>query len=146
MGGLRVRLFRGHRSLLVATAILLAAGSASCGNSSVQSLPNTTAGTSAFSLIVHNIDGPPLELKVNGHVVADSACEPESSSPAPFVSATTGLPLPWQVELVRPDGSVFGSWTESGTDGPRQIVIRGDQASEGPAGAAVGPPPASCAP
>jgi hypothetical protein len=136
------------RSLLFgAAASLLVAGLVGCspGPTSSSSAPQLS-GTSGFSLVVHNVDGPPLTLKVNGTVVADSVCQLGSSSPAPFIVPNSTLPLPWNVTLVRADGSNMGSWTESGNNGPRQILIRGNQAAELPADEPGGPPPASCAP
>jgi hypothetical protein len=125
-----------------AAALLLVAGLAGCG----QGPTSSPSATSEFWLEIENLDGPHLTVEVNGQTMAQSVCQVESKSPVPHMTPSTSLPLPWTVTLIRADGSVMGSWTESGNDGPRQILIRGDQAGEFPAGLPGGPPAVSCQP
>ena len=100
-----------------------------------------------FTLTIVNIDGPTVAIIVNEQRVGTAPCQLESSAPAPVLTPGSPMPpLPWLVRLERLSGGSLGNWTESGSDGPRVLVVRGTEVSEQPAPAAVGPAPAGPCP
>ena len=119
-----------------------------CGNGPSTPPNQSSPSTPSFRLYVENIDDPPVAVKVNDRVVvAKAVCQLELGLRSPVAVLTPGpdLPLPWEVEVVKSDGSAMGSWTESGVDGDRQIVIRGNEAWEAPFDQPQGPMSTSCA-
>ena len=147
VGGSRLSRIGPRRLLSVAMGLFICCCLVGCSASlNASPLPSVQGPESGFSLVVHNVDGPPVVITVNGKVMARSVCLLESNSPAPFVIPTNDLPLPWSVAVLRADGSSMGTWVEAGNDGPRQILIRGNVAAELPADQPAGPAPASCPP
>ena len=124
------------RFAIAALVILLA------GCSSGQS---DTEGTAApFSLRITNIDGPTVDVEVNGRIVAVSVCQAgQAEGAAPRLTPGGDLPpLPWTVRLLRKDdGSPLGTWTYAGDTGPRRLLIRGGEAGDVPVGVSAGPAP-----
>jgi hypothetical protein len=103
--------------------------------------PSPSPSQTAFYLDVANIDGPPVAIEINGRVVAQSRCQLDSGAGGPMLTPGPDAPLPWTVKLVRADGSVYGSWVETGTTGPRTILVRSDGVLEGPSVISGGPAP-----
>ena len=97
----------------------------------------------SFSLVVNDIDGPAVRIVINGQDIAGTTCYLDPSFvPVPELTAGPDLPLPWTIDVRRADGTSIGSFTERGDDGPREILIRGDRATERQAGVfSAGPAP-----
>jgi hypothetical protein len=134
---------REHRLVIVGLLALATAGA--CSNPPSSSPSQLAPSSSNFELDIQNLDGPPVSVTINNKVVVEkSVSYLISTSPVPVFSPGPGLPLPWKVEVVKADGSVMGSWTETGDGGQRQIVIRGNQAWESSADQPPGPVPVSC--
>lgn len=135
---------REHSLVLVGLLALATVGA--CSNPPSSSSSQLTPSSSNFELDIQNLDGPPVSVTINNKVVVEkSVCYLISTSPVPVFTSGPDLPLPWKVEVVKADGSVMGSWTETGNGGQRQIVIRGDQAWESSVDQPPGPVPVSCA-
>ncbi len=134
--------------VVLGTTAIVAVGCGSQPSSSGQSPPSTSPVLgSDFTLLIANIDGPPLDVVVNGKVTIRVTCQVTSQESAPVLKPGPELPLPWAVHLVKSDGQSLGEWTETGTNGPRMLLIRGADAAELPAGTPAGPAPApSCVP
>ena len=102
-----------------------------------------------FYLEFQNIDGPTVTVTINGQTLARLECQGLSPNrPGAMLGPLRpgeDLPLPWQVTISTSSGHELGQWTEPGTDGPRMLVIRGEQVAELPVGAPVGPAPSTCA-
>jgi hypothetical protein len=94
-----------------------------------------------FFLDVANLDGPTVQVKINGRLVAIVRCQLESPTGGPMLTPDPQMPLPWTVRVERADGVPLGTWPEDGLHGPRQILIRGDQAAELPSDVSGGPAP-----
>lgn len=123
----------------IVVVVLCAALATSCGTT-----PHPTSGSSSparpsANIDVDNVDGPPVELIVNGITVSDLHC----GGVVQLATIMTLPPLPWTIQLRRQDGSVLGSWTEDGSNGDRAIVLRGTQPFELAMGESIGPPPQS---
>lgn len=101
----------------------------------------TPASTTAnFSLEIANINGPTVDVLVNGQKVTQVKCQIESASPAPVLTPGPNLPLPWSVSVVASaSGASLGTWGEDGKDGPRMLLIRGNEVAEVPSGISAGP-------
>ena len=101
-----------------------------------------------FVLYVADLDGPTVDVQINGRTVATVMCQLDNSASAPAFTPGPGLALPWQVEVLQQDGSLLLSVDELGNSGPRTILIRGYQAGEFPSEYATGGPPPSgtCSP
>lgn len=98
-----------------------------------------TRSSGAFRLDIINMDGPTIRVLINDRDVAIVSCgQVQSLAPGGAIG-----PTPWTVKLDRVAGSSLGSWPEQGTQGPRQLLIRGPTAQEGPAFGPEGPEPAS---
>jgi hypothetical protein len=95
-----------------------------------------------FSLIVVNIDGPPVDVAINGEVVAHLVCH---GDPIPGMTPSARRPLPWTVTVTRSDGTVLGTWIEAGDNGDRKIDIRADYVVEVAANQGGGGMPGPCA-
>jgi len=111
--------------------------------------PTTAAPPSqvAFFILISNIDGPVVDIEVNGTIVLRSTCDPLAQSPVPEITTANRPPLPWVVRVLGADGSVLGTWTERGDIGPRTIFVRADGVREDAYGANPGPAPApTCSP
>ena len=121
---------------------------AACSPATASSQPSfqATSVASAFSLVIANIDGPPVDVVVNGRVVTHVMCQVTSTAAAPVLVPTADDPLPWTVHLDRADGRSLGTWTETGTSGPRMLLIRGTDAAELPAVSPAGAVPSSSCP
>jgi hypothetical protein len=134
-------------SHVLAAAVL--AGVAGCG--STEPLPTgpyqpfTSDPSQPFSMIVVNIDGPPVDVYVDGAKAAHAVCAPGGVEVPPTV--VSSAPFPWYVEVRRSDGSLLGSFDASDSIGPLTIVVRTDSATVIPRGQNIGPAPgATCAP
>jgi hypothetical protein len=99
-----------------------------------------------FFLGIANLDGPPVDIEVNGTVVATVSCQLDSNVGGPTLTPGPDLPLPWTVRVLRRNGVVLGSWQELGDRGPRQILIRGEQAVELASDVSGGPQPTGTCP
>jgi len=82
-----------------------------------------------FFLDIANLDGPPVDVTINGHAVAHVVCQLAGAG-GPQFTPGPALPLPWTVAVVRAGGTSMGQWNETGSNGPRTILIRGYQAGE----------------
>jgi hypothetical protein len=134
------------RARLAAVGLLAVSCLAACGGSNPSAADGPTASASSFRLVIANFDGPPVSVRVNDRLVASGVlCELDSTTLPPVLSPGPNLPLPWKVVVAKGDGTVLGSWTETGQGGDREIVIRGDAAWESPVGESQGPVPVSCA-
>jgi hypothetical protein len=102
----------------------------------------------AFFLTVVDIDGPAVDIAINGAVVGHAVCQMDApDAPAPQFSPSVGQPLPWSVELRRADGTVLATFVEAGGQGPRTIILRTSGPYEAAYGQNPGPAPApTCAP
>jgi hypothetical protein len=133
------------RARLAAVGLFAASCLAACGGSNPSAAEGPTAPASSFQLVIANFDGPPVSVKVNDRLVASRVlCELEATTLPPVLLPGPDLPLPWKVVVVKGDGTVMGSWTETGQGGDREIVIRGNAAWESPVGESQGPVPVSC--
>jgi hypothetical protein len=102
---------------------------------------------SAFFLTVMDIDGPPVDVEINGKVIGHAVCQGTSFEPQPTYSPVNGSSLPWSVRILRHDGSVLAAFLEVGGHGPRTLFIRTTGAYEDSYGANPGPAPAAtCVP
>lgn len=88
-----------------------------------------------------NVDGPDLRVRAGVSPARELACgrqltlDPEDSD----------LPaLPWTVELLRMDGTTFGTVTYDGASPDRFVTVRGESIFVGPT-LGVGPAPATSA-
>jgi hypothetical protein len=129
-----------HRrpSPIILAALLLMALTAACAKASS---PST-----AFYLSVANVDGPPVDIVINGSIAAHVSCQLNSDGTAVNIAPGPNIQLPWTVEVRATSGGSMGVWNETGETGPRMILIRGTQAAELPVGAPGGPiPQGSCA-
>ena len=136
--GVRYRVLRRVTCALGAAA--LGFGIISCGSFGA---PATTS--EPFSLTVNNIDGPPVDVLVNGKIVVHVVCYAQDpNAVAPVLVPTGSLPpTPWTVTVTSRDATI-GSWNEDGMHGPRTILIRaGGAAVEAAAGSNPGPMPGS---
>ena len=95
-----------------------------------------------FSLTVVNVDGPPVDITINGEVVAHLVCH---GGPNSAMTPSASRPLPWTVTVTRSDGTVLGTWMESGKNGARKIDIRSNTVYEVAADQGGGPVPVPCA-
>jgi hypothetical protein len=102
--------------------------------------PSSSPGQ--FSLTVVNIDGPPVDVKINGVVVAHVVCHGGAN---PAMTPSASLPLPWVVTVTKADGTVLGTWTEAGNNGGRKIEIRAGYVDEVAEELGGGPMPGPCA-
>ncbi len=101
----------------------------------------------AFFLEIANIDGPTVNIQINGTSVGNVACYAKSGAGDPTFSPSSAQPLPWSVVVLAHGGSVIGTFQESGDSGPRVIFVRPGGVSEGAYGANPGPAPApTCMP
>jgi hypothetical protein len=91
--------------------------------------PTVAPAPPPFFLDVANLDGPPVDVTINGRPVAHVVCQLAGAGGPKFTPGLS-LPLPWTVTVVRAGGSSMGQWIETGSSGPRTILIRGDQAGE----------------
>ena len=143
--GLRESLRTVGSLAVLSSSMMMAAGCSPTPASSRPSFPAPSAA-SDFSLKIANIDGPPVDVVVNGRVVAHVTCQVTSTDPAPVLVPKADDPLPWTVDLKRADGRSLGTWTETGTRGPRMLLIRGSEAAELPAVTPAGRVPTSSCP
>ena len=92
----------------------------------------------AAEVTILNVDGPDLEVRINGAVVGMATC----GGPVLVLrESEAGLPsLPWSLEFVRADGRLFGTVTEDVSIFKRYITIRGDSLFAGDT-LGVGPAP-----
>lgn len=99
----------------------------------------------AFSLIVVNVDGPPVDVLVNGTLVLQhAACYLNDDYAPPALTPT--MAFPWHIEVRDARGASLGSFVENGNEGPKAILVRWDGATLIPRGANPGQAPkASCA-
>ena len=115
------------RAAPAAVSAIVAVLLAGC-SPTASSTPQWTTGPSPsedFRLVIDNLDGPPLDLAVNGSIRLHVVCDPQGTIPAPELSpASLSVPLPWALELRRADGSSFGRFTVTGDAGPMRLVIR----------------------
>ena len=91
-----------------------------------------------FSLTVVSIDGPPVDVRINGVVVAHVVCHGGSN---PAMTPSASFPLPWAVTVTKADGTVLGTWKEAGNNGDRMIEIRAGYVDEVAAELGGGGPP-----
>ncbi len=99
-----------------------------------------------FLLLVADIDGPTVDVGINGHVSGHlPGCGDDTTGDSPVFTPGPANELPWTVELRRSDGTSLGKWTETGTKGPRVLLMRGDQVADLAYPAPAGPMP-SCGP
>ena len=135
------------RGLLVMAALL---GTVACGSATPSPTPTGSRGPTAsptptgepvpsFELRVENLGGPTVDISVNGHVAGRLSC----NNGLAFVPGPDLPALPWVVELKRADDGSLGTWTETGDQGSRIIVLRGVSAGEFPLPGPAGPPPES---
>jgi hypothetical protein len=107
--------------------------------------PFTGDPSQPFSLIVVNIDGPSVDVFLDGSFAAHADCAPRGVDTPPAV--VSSAPLPWRIEVRRSDGSVFGSLVANASQGPLTLLVRTDGVSLIPRGQNIGPAPAaSCTP
>lgn len=143
--------FRGFRLLVSASVFMIGFGVSGCGSLTPlrSETPTGSAAPSdaAFSLVITNLDGPPIDVLVNGKVVAHVVCDWQSDDTSVELKPGPSSQLPWQVQLVTASGESLGTLTEDGLAGPRVLIVRGTGVTEVPAGTPGGPAPfASCAP
>jgi hypothetical protein len=121
------------------------ASSASSSPSPLMPSSVSSPSPSQFSLTVVNIDGPPVDVRVNQVVVRNVVCHAGAN---PAMTPNASFPLPWTVTVTKADGSVLGTWTETGNEGARKIEIRADSVDEVAAelGGGGPPPGPTCAP
>ena len=134
-----------HGRLVVAVIALVALVVAACAGPA----PSAPAGsgTAGFSLTIQDIDGPTLDVQVNGSTVARVACRAGSTAAAPVLTVATAGKLPWVVTLKTQAGSTMGQWGEDGTQGPRMLLIHGKDIEELPLSDQLGASPApTCVP
>lgn len=115
------------RSVLLVFLVALAA----CGPGGVTAPPGGV-------VTVTNIDGPEVTIRVGGRDLGRVACQSEVT-----VDEAAAGSLPWDLEFVRPDGSVLGTVHEAADSFRAYIVVRADGVVSGTA-PAIGPAPAGC--
>jgi len=99
----------------------------------------------SFSLIVVNMDGPTVDVFVDGARAAHSSCAPNGQDVPVEVVSTA--PFPWHIEVRRTTGEVVAAFDAIDTNGPMTVLVRTGGASLIPRGQNPGPAPApSCAP
>jgi hypothetical protein len=109
-------------------------------------VPGASPGTS-FSLTVLDIDGPPVDVLVNGRAtVSGATCDPTSERPRPMV--VSDEPFPWRIDVVHAgSGAPLGSFSENGAQGPKVLLVRPDGVRLEPLFSDPGSAPiSSCAP
>ena len=107
-----------------------------------QGIPTGTAGSQATpsgaSLYVDGIDGPPVEVRIGGRLVASVPC----AGGALLVPGQDDVPgLPWSLDVRRTGGPLLQHY-DLASLGHRTLLLRGDTIVLG-AFAADGPAPAS---
>ena len=124
-----------HRASAVTLAVVVAL-LAGCGS---------IGSTQPFSLIVVNIDGPPVDVFVDGGPVVHAVCAPGGLDMPPEVVSTA--PFPWHIVVRRTGGPVLKTFDVTDTQGPQTVLVRTWGATLIPAGQNAGPAPAaSCGP
>jgi hypothetical protein len=102
-----------------------------------------------FWLDVADIDGPTVTIEINGRIVATVRCMLTVPF-GPMFTPGPGLPLPWDVRVLRSSGQVMLSFHELGAGKPDAIMIRGEEAgvllSENASGGPAPLPSATCSP
>ena len=138
-----------HRASAVTLGVVVAllAGCGSIGsleNGQLQP-PFSSDPTQPFSLIVVNIDGPPVDVFVDGGPVVHAVCAPGGLDMPPEVVSTA--PFPWHIVVRRTGGPVLKTFDVTDTQGPQTVLVRTWGATLIPAGQNAGPAPAaSCGP
>ncbi len=123
-----------------------AASSSAPSASSLGAFP--TAGVTtfpsqpAFDIEVYDVDGPPVDLLIGGHVVASVPC----GGGTKLVPGEAGLPsVPWSLDVRRQGGAILKHFDVTG-GGYQMLLVRSDTialghfAADGPA-----PAPSACA-
>ncbi len=96
-----------------------------------------------FALTVYDLDGPEVDVRINGKVIGHVACQVTSGTFRLEVAEAAAPPLPWSIELVRADSSIVATFRETGSGGARTIYLRASGTYEDATGAPIGPPPAA---
>ncbi|MGH2463836.1 MAG: hypothetical protein ACRDGI_00080, partial [Candidatus Limnocylindrales bacterium] len=105
------------RSLVALTLVILLAGSVTGCRSSTATVPGTSA-TDPFTVVVTNIDGPPVDVFINGSRTAEVAC----ASGAILTVGSDGIPpLPWALDVRRRSGSDMAKFQVEG--GVGQVLL-----------------------
>jgi hypothetical protein len=81
-------------------------------------------------LIIANLDGPTVDVRINGQVIATVECQRHTSLLVPQLTPGPLLPLPWHVEVFLKTGIQILAVDEFGDRGSRTIIVRGDEAAE----------------
>lgn len=135
-----------RRLVSLGLALWLAGALVACSPDSSAS-PAPTSSVAAFFLLVVDIDGPPVDIQINGKSAGSAVCYAARSGPDPTFAPSSTQPLPWSVAVVRNGGSVLATFQEDGGNGPRTVFVRANGVTEAAYGANPGPAPAaSCAP
>jgi hypothetical protein len=150
-------------ALRLGVALVLAETLAACTSAPPSAAvigPTEAAAPTGWVLNVADVDGPPIEIQIGGHVVAEVSC----SGYTKLQEGVGGVPdLPWSLDVRRQGGALLGHFDVYG--GPDfTLLLRGDTvalgqfAADGPAaspgacqrwnGASLpsGPLPATAAP
>ena len=115
------------RGVLLAFLVVLAA----C-------VPSGAMAPPGGAVTVRNVDGPEVMIRAGGRDLGRVACQSEIT-----VDEAAAGSLPWDLEFVRPDGSMLGTVHEAANDFRAYIVVRADGVVAGTA-PAIGPAPAGC--
>ena len=135
-----------RRLVSLGLAVWLAGALVACSNDSSAS-PAPTPSAAAFFLLVVDIDGPPVDIQINGKSAGSAVCYAARSGPDPTFAPSNTQPLPWSVVVLRHGGRVLATFQEDGGNGPRTVFVRANGVTEAAYGANPGPAPAaSCAP
>ena len=124
-----------NRLMLAATAAFVSA----CGSGiHVPPPPFQSSDATPRYYVVLNLDGPPVDLMVNDAKVIHLSCGMNGFD----LAGEDGVAeLPWDISLVRSDGSAMYSGHVDAVPESRKILIRGDEAREIPWYSSAGPPP-----
>lgn len=110
------------------TAVL---GLALCGCAAISSpsppSPSPSATAAAYVLNVADVDGPPIELRIDQHVVATVPC----SGYTQLVEGAAGVPqLPWSLDVRRQGGGLLQHFEVVGGQN-FELLLRGDSVALG---------------
>ena len=94
--------------------------------------------TTPFSLHAVNVDGPTVELVINGQLAATLPC----GSSAVLEPGGTLPAMPWHIEVRTPAGVTLNNGRVNADQGPPMgLLVRGSSVLTGPYPMAYGPAP-----
>jgi hypothetical protein len=101
--------------------------------------------TEAWKLTFMNIDGPPVDVRINGSPLGGGGAPPGTlmCGQSGAIDATTpGLPaFPWTIDVVGSDGANISRFVVDGQGRPLIALVRRDGVVVGPKDMSYGPAP-----